>query len=100
MEFYDNKSLLGIYLHDISRYPPLTIDEEQTLAERARQGDQDARKQLIEAYLIVPVNIARQNLRPGVDMMDLIQEGNIGLIKAVDMFDPAKGNRLSTLARF
>lgn len=100
MEFYDNKSLLGIYLHDISRYPPLTIEEEQTLAERARQGDQDARKQLIEAYLIVPVNIARQNLRPGVDMMDLIQEGNIGLIKAVDMFDPAKGNRLSTLARF
>ena len=88
------------YLHDISRYQPLTQDQEIILAQAARQGDQQARKRLIEAYLILPVNIARQNIRPGVDLMDLIQEGNIGLIKAVDMFDPAQGNRLSTLARF
>lgn len=88
------------YLHDISRYQPLTLDQEIILAQAARQGDQQARKRLIEAYLILPVNIARQNIRPGVDLMDLIQEGNIGLIKAVDMFDPAQGNRLSTLARF
>ena len=100
MEFYENKSLLGIYLHDIERYQLLTLEQEQTLAERARKGDQEAREQLIEAYLILPVNIAKQYVRAGIDMMDLIQEGNIGLIKAVDMFDPAKGNRLSTLARF
>lgn len=88
------------YLHDISRYQPLTQDQEITLAQAARQGDQQARKRLIEAYLILPINIAHQNLRPGVDLMDLIQEGNIGLIKAVDMFDPAQGTRLGTLARF
>lgn len=92
--------LLTTYLHDISRYHPLTQDQEIALAQAARQGDQQARKRLIEAYLILPVNIAHQNLRPGVDLMDLIQEGNIGLIKAVDMFDPAQGTRLGTLARF
>ena len=88
------------YLHDISRYQPLTLDQEIILAQAARQGDQQARKRLIEAYLILPVNIARQNLRPSVDVMDLIQEGNIGLMEAVDKFDPEQGNRLSTLARF
>ena len=93
-------SILNTYLRDISRYRPLTIEQELTLANRARQGDQQARKRLIEAYLILPVNNAHQNLRPGVDLMDLIQEGNIGLIKAVDMFDPAQGTRLGTLARF
>ena len=100
MGFYENKSLLGIYLHDIARYQPLTLEQEQILAQAARQGDPEAREQLIEAYLILPVNIAKQYVRAGIDMMDLIQEGNIGLIKAVDMFDPAQGNRLSTLARF
>ena len=89
-----------IYLRDISRYQPITKEQELTLGEQARAGNQQARKRLIEAYLILPVNIAHQNLRPGVDLMDLIQEGNIGLIKAVDMFDPAQGTRLGTLARF
>ncbi len=93
-------SLLDTYLRDISRYQPLTQEQEQTLAEQVRAGNQQARNQLIEAYLILPVNIARQNLRPNVELMDLIQEGNIGLIKAVDMFDPTQGNRLGTLARF
>ena len=91
---------LNTYCRDITRYHPLTQDQEIALAQAARQGDQQARKRLIEAYLILPVNIAHQNLRPGVDLMDLIQEGNIGLIKAVDMFDPAQGTRLGTLARF
>lgn len=93
-------SILNTYLRDISRYQPLTIEQELTLGEQARAGDQQARKRLIEAYLILPVNIAYQNLRPEIDLMDLIQEGNIGLIKAVDMFHPAQGNRLGTLARF
>lgn len=93
-------SILNTYLRDISRYQRLTIEQELTLGEQARTGDQQARKRLIEAYLILPVNIAYQNLRPEIDLMDLIQEGNIGLIKAVDMFHPAQGNRLGTLARF
>ena len=91
---------LNTYLRDISRYQPLTIEQELSLGEQARAGNQQARKRLIEAYLILPVNIAYQNLRPEIDLMDLIQEGNIGLIKAVDMFHPAQGNRLGTLARF
>ena len=91
-------NLLQTYLQDISKYPQLSPQEELTLAQRARQGDTEAREQLIEAHLRMVVNIARQYQRPGVEMLDLIQEGNIGLIKAVDMFDPAQGNRLSTLA--
>ena len=91
-------NLLQTYLQDISKYPQLSPQEELTLAQRARQGDTEAREQLIHAHLLMVVNIARQYQRPGVEMLDLIQEGNIGLIKAVDMFDPAQGNRLSTLA--
>lgn len=90
--------LENIYFHDISRYPQLSPQEELILAHRARQGDTEARNQLIEANLLLVVNIARQYLRPGVEGLDLIQEGNIGLIKAVDIFDPTHGNRLSTLA--
>ena len=91
-------NLLQTYLQDISKYPQLSPQEELTLAQRARQGDTEAREQLIHAHLLMVVNIARQYQRPDVEMLDLIQEGNIGLIKAVDMFDPAQGNRLSTLA--
>jgi RNA polymerase sigma factor (sigma-70 family) len=93
-------NLLETYLRDISRYQPITPEQEQILAQAARQGDAEAREQLIHAHLLMVINIARQYQRPGVEMLDLIQEGNIGLIKAVDMFDPAQGNRLSTLARF
>ena len=91
-------NILETYLRDISRYQPLTQEQEITLATRARQGDADARDQLIQTNLRMVVNIARQYLRPGVEMLDLIQEGNIGLITAVDKFDPNMGNRLTTLA--
>lgn len=87
------------YLRDISRYPqPITKEQELTLALRARQGDTEAREQLIHAHLRMVVNIARQYQRLGVEMLDLIQEGNIGLITAVDKFDPTQGHRLTTLA--
>ena len=86
------------YLRDISRYQPITQEQELTLALRARQGDTEAREQLIHAHLRMVVHIARQYQRPGVEMLDLIQEGNIGLITAVDKFDPTQGHRLTTLA--
>ena len=87
------------YLRDISRYPqPITQEQELTLALRARQGDTEAREQLIHAHLRMVVHIARQYQRPGIEMIDLIQEGNIGLITAVDKFDPTQGHRLTTLA--
>ena len=90
--------LLNIYLRNIGGYRPLTPQEELTLAQRATQGDHEARRQLIEANLRWVVNIARQYLHPDVEFLDLIQEGNIGLITAVDIFDPTQGSRLSTLA--
>lgn len=91
-------NLLQIYLRDISAYPQLTPQEKLTLAHRARQGDAEARERLIQTHLILVVNIARRHLRPEVEFLDLIQEGNIGLIKAIDMFDPTQGNQISTLA--
>ena len=94
------QSIESLYLRDISRYQPVTPQEELTLAHRARQGDAEARDQLIQAHLRLVVNIARHYQRPDVELLDLIQEGNIGLIKAVDMFDPTKGYRLSTLSMF
>lgn len=87
-----------IYLRDISAYPQLTPQEKLALAHRARQGDAEARERLIQTHLILVVNIARRHQRPEVEFLDLIQEGNIGLIKAIDMFDPTQGNQISTLA--
>ena len=91
-------NLQETYLREISAYPQLNPQEETSLAQAARQGDAEARDQLIQTHLRMVVHIARQYLRPGVEMLDLIQEGNIGLIKAVDMFDPTQGHRLTTLA--
>ena len=91
-------NILETYIRDISRYQPLSPQQELILALLACQGDADARNQLIQTHLLLVVNIARQYQRPGVELLDLIQEGNIGLIQAVDKFDPEQGNRLSTLA--
>ena len=90
--------LLTTYLRDISVYQPLTLEQEQTLAQAARQGDLAARDQLIQANLKLVVRVARQYMCPSDEMLDLIQEGNIGLITAVDKFDPTQGHRLTTLA--
>lgn len=91
-------NILETYMRDISRYQPITLEQEQILAQAARQGDTEAREQLIHAHLPLVVRVAKIYMPPCDEMLDLIQEGNIGLIKAVDMFDPAQGNRLSTLA--
>ena len=93
-------NILETYLRDISRYQPITLEQEQILAQAARQGDMEARNQLIQAHLRMVVNIARRYQCPGIELLDLIQEGNIGLIKAVDIFHPTQGSRLSSLAKF
>ena len=93
-------NILQTYLRDISRYQPITPEQEQILTQAARQGDAEAREQLIHAHLLLVVNIARQYLRPQVEFLDLIQEGNIGLIYAVDKFDPTRGTKFSTYAFF
>lgn len=90
--------MISIYYKQISRYHPLTQEQEQTLIVRIQQGDMQARQTLIEGNLRLVTNIARQYFRPNIELLDLIQEGNIGLIEAVDRFDPQYGNRFSTFA--
>ena len=84
------------YFDDISKYPVLTADEEKALARRARDGDEEARKKLIVSNLKLVITIAKSYASYGVPFLDLIEEGNLGLIKAVSRFDPEKGFRFST----
>ena len=84
------------YFKDISGYPVLTRDEEADLARRAREGDEDARRKLIVSNLKLVITIAKSYASYGVPFLDLIEEGNLGLIRAVSRFDPDKGFRFST----
>ena len=95
-----NHSLLETYLRDISRYQPITPEQEQILTQAACQGDAEAREQLILAHLPLVVRVAKLYMPPCDEIMDLIQEGNIGLITAVDKFDPTRGTKFSTYAFF
>ena len=89
---------LHLYLQEIGKTPLLTIAEEIQLAARIRKGDQAARNHMIQANLRLVVKIAQDYRDFGLPMLDLISEGNLGLIKAVDRYDPAKGGKLSTYA--
>ena len=87
-----------IYLKEIGRVPLLSPEEEIELAMRKNQGDQFARKRLSEANLRLVVSIAKRYVGRGMQFLDLIQEGNMGLIKAVEKFDYRKGYKFSTYA--
>jgi RNA polymerase primary sigma factor len=87
-----------LYLREIGQVKLLTPEEQITLAERIKCGDKEAREQMIKANLRLVVNIARDYEGFGLPLLDLISEGNIGLMKAVERFDPAKGAKLSTYA--
>lgn len=86
------------YIHTVNSIPMLTAEEETQLAERQQKGDLNAAKQLILSHLRVVVSIARGYDGYGLNQADLIQEGNIGLMKAVDKFDYSKGFKFSTYA--
>ncbi|GAC1401212.1 MAG: hypothetical protein NVSMB65_18760 [Chloroflexota bacterium] len=86
------------YLHDISRIPLRKRDEERDLARRAAEGDRAARRALIEANLRLVISVAQRYTGRGLDLSDLVQEGNIGLMRAVDRFDYLKGFKFSTYA--
>ena len=87
-----------LYLKEIGTYPLLTIEDEINLAKRIEQGDEHAKKQLAESNLRLVVSIAKRYVGRGLSFLDLIQEGNLGLIKAVDKFDYTKGYKFSTYA--
>ena len=87
-----------MYLKEIGQIPLLSADEEQELARRVVEGDQTAKNKLTEANLRLVVSIAKKYSGRGLHILDLIQEGNTGLIRAVDKFDYTKGNKFSTYA--
>jgi RNA polymerase primary sigma factor len=87
-----------LYLRDLRKLTTMSEEEEKELAERISRGDRDARQKMIEANLRLVVKIARKYAISGVSMLDLIEEGNIGLIRAVEKFDLSKNCRFSTYA--
>jgi RNA polymerase primary sigma factor len=94
----DGDANVKIYLKEIGRVDLLTREQEVQLAKRIKRGDAAARQQMINANLRLVVKIAQSYARYGLPLLDLISEGNIGLMKAVDKFDPKKGGKLSTYA--
>jgi len=93
---HDQQGAYRLYLQEIGQTKLLTAGEELYLARRVRKGDKKAREQMIKANLRLVVKIARDYEGYGVPLLDLISEGNIGLIKAVERYDPTKGAKLST----
>ena len=89
-----------IYFNSIKRIPLLKLDEERALARLIAKGDIDARRKMIEANLRLVINIAKRYVNRGLQIQDLIEEGNIGLIKAVERFKLSKGCRFSTYATY
>lgn len=93
-------SPLQIYLHEINDTPLLSAEEERELAERVAEGDPEAREHMVKANLRLVVNIARGYLGKGLSLEDLIEEGNLGLMRAVEGFDGMMETRFSTYASY
>jgi RNA polymerase primary sigma factor len=94
----EERNAYTLYLREIGQTKLLTPAEEIQLAKRIKKGDAKARQEMIKANLRLVVKIAREYENYGVPLLDLINEGNIGLMKAIERFDPKKGNKLSTYA--
>ena len=94
----NNNDTVKMYLRDIGKYPLLTREEEIELAKKIEQGDIEARNKLISCNLRLVVSIAKKYMNRGLQFLDLIQEGNIGLMKAVDKFDYNRELKFSTYA--
>lgn len=103
-EISDNNSVvvdgMKAYLKSISNHPRLTPEEEKNLSWRAQNGDQAAINKLVESNLLLVVSIAKKYYGCGLPLMDLIQEGNLGLMKAAERYDGEKGFRFSTYATY
>lgn len=95
-DYRETRTALDLYLREVGKVKLLTPQEEVTLAARIKKGSAAAREQMIKANLRLVVKIAKDYEHIGLPLLDLINEGNIGLMKAVERFDPAKGAKLST----
>ncbi len=93
-----HKDFIKLYFNDISKIPLLTYDEEREIARKIKKGDEEAKKKLIESNLRLVISIAKRFFGSRLTFSDLIQEGNIGLIKAIEKFDPDKEFKFSTYA--
>ncbi len=98
MAIEDTDTGFQLYLREIARFPLLTPEEEVKLAAKIKRGNANARAQMVRSNLRLVVKIARDYQGLGLPLLDLISEGNIGLMKAVERFDPKKGGKLSTYA--
>jgi RNA polymerase nonessential primary-like sigma factor len=93
-----SRANLAVYFREIASIPLLTREQEVALAEKVRGGDEAAKQRLIESNLRLVVQIARRYINRGLALPDLIEEGNIGLLRAVEKFEPARGTRFATYA--
>ncbi|MEI6073142.1 MAG: RNA polymerase sigma factor RpoD/SigA [Verrucomicrobiae bacterium] len=98
MAIEDSDTGFQLYLREIAQFPLLTVQDEVKLARKIKRGDQKARSLMVRSNLRLVVKIARDYSNYGLPLLDLISEGNIGLMKAVERFDPQKGGKLSTYA--
>jgi RNA polymerase nonessential primary-like sigma factor len=97
-EYDDLPDVTQLYLNEIGREGLLTPDQERALSTRAREGDFEARQKMIEHNLRLVVNIAKHYLNRGLSLLDLIEEGNLGLMHSLEKFEPERGFRFSTYA--
>jgi RNA polymerase primary sigma factor len=95
---YDDIEVERLYMRDLRKLPVISVEEEKMYARMVAEGNPEARRKMIEANLRLVVKIARRYVNQGMSLLDLIEEGNIGLIKAVEKFDLAKECRFSTYA--
>ena len=93
-----SRANLAVYLREIGRIPLLTREQEVELAGLVRAGDEKAKERMVEANLRLVVQVARRYINRGLPLPDLIEEGNLGLLRAVDKFEPERGTRFSTYA--
>ena len=97
-QFFNEEKSVGTYLREIARIPLLTLAEEQEISRRAQKGDEKALKRLVESNLRFVVSVAKGYRNRGLSFLDLINEGNLGLMKAARTFDPGRGVRFVSYA--